>query len=297
MGGAFVAVANDSSATWWNPAGLAAGPFLDIALTRTTFDASDHLPPARGGMWGFSAGTPPFGLSYYRFRLTDAAGVAPIAQDRADRQDTGEAIAVRSVSVNQFGVTILQTIVDGVHVGSTVKYLRGTPRTSVASGVDPDDVLDAADAGEQGDAEGLFDLDIGAMAVRGSVRAGVVVRNVRDPELGTHRLPRQVRVGAAFDAEAAGLPPFVIALDADVRRYDAGWGDRRIVALGAEHWLRRSRLALRAGGRVNTAGEGGGVATAGASVAPRAGFFVDAHVAFGSDDADNGWSVAARVSF
>ena len=27
MGGAFVAVASDSTATWWNPAGLAAGPF------------------------------------------------------------------------------------------------------------------------------------------------------------------------------------------------------------------------------------------------------------------------------
>src|SRR5688572_15574551 len=34
MGGAFVAVANDSSATWWNPAGLADGPFLDTATAR-----------------------------------------------------------------------------------------------------------------------------------------------------------------------------------------------------------------------------------------------------------------------
>jgi hypothetical protein len=63
MGGAFVAVANDSSATWWNPAGLAAGPFLDVALTRGTFDGSDQRQPARGGTWGFSVGTPPFGLS------------------------------------------------------------------------------------------------------------------------------------------------------------------------------------------------------------------------------------------
>ena len=31
MGGAFVAVADDSSATWWNPAAPAAGPFLDLA--------------------------------------------------------------------------------------------------------------------------------------------------------------------------------------------------------------------------------------------------------------------------
>src|SRR5258705_3280193 len=32
MGGAFVAVATDSSATWWNPAGLATGPFADVAV-------------------------------------------------------------------------------------------------------------------------------------------------------------------------------------------------------------------------------------------------------------------------
>jgi hypothetical protein len=32
MGGAFVAVADDGSATWWNPAALAAGPFVDVGL-------------------------------------------------------------------------------------------------------------------------------------------------------------------------------------------------------------------------------------------------------------------------
>ena len=30
MGGAFVAVADDSTATWWNPGALAAGPFVDV---------------------------------------------------------------------------------------------------------------------------------------------------------------------------------------------------------------------------------------------------------------------------
>ena len=32
MGGAFVAVADDSTATWWNPAGQAAGAFFDVTL-------------------------------------------------------------------------------------------------------------------------------------------------------------------------------------------------------------------------------------------------------------------------
>src|ERR671910_2614356 len=63
MGGAFVAVASDSSATWWNPAGLAAGPFLDLAIARTTAGIDGTLPAARAGTWGLSLATPPFGVS------------------------------------------------------------------------------------------------------------------------------------------------------------------------------------------------------------------------------------------
>ena len=45
MGGAFVAVADDSSATWWNPGALAAGPFLDVAAgwSRTEFRQDGEL--------------------------------------------------------------------------------------------------------------------------------------------------------------------------------------------------------------------------------------------------------------
>jgi hypothetical protein len=44
MGGAFVAVADDSSGTWWNPAALATGPFVDLSAgwartERATADA------------------------------------------------------------------------------------------------------------------------------------------------------------------------------------------------------------------------------------------------------------------
>ena len=44
MGGAFVAVASDSSATWWNPAGIAAGPFVDIAWARSVTERPEELP-------------------------------------------------------------------------------------------------------------------------------------------------------------------------------------------------------------------------------------------------------------
>src|SRR5688500_16614278 len=67
MGGAFVAVASDSSAVWWNPAGLAAGPFFDMALAQGDVEAAETLPAWRQGFSGFSAAAPPLGLSYYRF--------------------------------------------------------------------------------------------------------------------------------------------------------------------------------------------------------------------------------------
>src|SRR5687768_13108730 len=125
MGGAFVAVANDSSATWWNPAGLATGPFLDIALTGASGESGDALPASRTGLWSFSLGTPPLGVSYYRLRLTDIRAASPTAPAEAGREDRAAGVGIRSLSVSQFGATVLHTITTGVSAGATVKYLRG----------------------------------------------------------------------------------------------------------------------------------------------------------------------------
>ena len=68
MGGAFVAVADDSSATWWNPAALATGPFLDLSLGWARTDVRHGgAPVARGRVTAVSLSTPPLGVSYYRF--------------------------------------------------------------------------------------------------------------------------------------------------------------------------------------------------------------------------------------
>lgn len=273
MGGAFVAVASDSSATWWNPAGLAAGPFLDLAIGKTD-DAS----------W-FALATPPFGLSYYRLQITDGQAFnATTGQVGGNREDRGAGVPVRSMSVNQLGVTVLRTLIPGVHAGTTLKYLRG--------------------AVDEGDAENKFDLDAGVLAVAGSLRFGGVVRNLRDVEFGGDgpgeaglRLRRQVRVGAAFNPEDATGIPLTVAVDADVRSYTAGSGERRVVALGAEHWVASKRVGIRAGGRFNTVGARERSVTAGVSVSPRPGLFVDGHVAGGGSAADQRWGVAARISF
>jgi hypothetical protein len=302
MGGAFVAVGTDSTATWWNPAAQAAGPFVDVSLGSAVTELTNQLPASRDRTSWFALETPPIGFSYYRYRVSDAA--TPTAQDRASRQDGGTGVPIRSVSVSQFGFSLAQTLLPGVHAGTTLKYVRGTARTGAASG-SGSDLLDAGDDLSGGDAHGQFDLDIGVIAVGGPMRLGAVMRNVREPDFAlsavpgaeTIRLPRQLRVGAAYDAEQAGSDSLVVAVDADVKTYEVATGDRRVIALGAEQWLFTRRFAVRGGVRFNTVGLKERAATAGASVALRSGLYLEgAYVGGGTVD-ERGWSTAARVSF
>src|SRR3954471_23584932 len=58
MGGAFVAVAADSTATWWNPAGLATGPYGDVSVGRALTDLKEQLPARRDRVSWFAATAP-----------------------------------------------------------------------------------------------------------------------------------------------------------------------------------------------------------------------------------------------
>ena len=257
MAGAFVAVADDSSATWWNPGALAAGPFFDLSLGAGT------------AVSGFSAGIPPFGLHYQRFRgaIDPTAAPSAVREDRRARDPLG---------ASQAGITLVQTLVEGVHAGVTLRVARG-------------EALDG-DTGTTGD------LDVGVLAVAGVMRFGAVVRNARNPRAGDVRFERGVRVGVAFDADRAGYGPGIVALDVDLREYEADAGRRQVIAAGAERWFGARRAAIRGGARVNIAPGGEAAGTAGASLALRAGLFVDGYVALGGD-AERGWGVSGRVSF
>src|SRR5215212_1661062 len=78
MGGAFVAVADDASAAYWNPAGFAAGSVLSMVIDRTTARVDPKGGPDAGDRSGllFAFGAPVFGISYYRLR-TDALTTLP----------------------------------------------------------------------------------------------------------------------------------------------------------------------------------------------------------------------------
>jgi hypothetical protein len=304
MGGAFVAVAADSTATWWNPGGLATGPYSDISLGGSIVDLEKNETSSarRDRLSWFSATAPVVGLSYYRLRITDIRGFGPTGQPSVNRQDTRAGVSMRSLAARQFGLTVVQSVLPGVHAGATLKYVRGTVRVGIDDGSRSDsDLLDAGEDLEGGNATNQFDLDAGVMVAAGPVRFGAVMRNIRKPDLGTDAtpfvLPRQTRIGAAIDAEQAGGPPFIVALDADVRTYATGTGDRRVVALGAEQWLWTKRIAVRGGGRFNTVGAKERAATAGGSVAVRNGLYLEGYIVRGGSEAERGWGLGTRVSF
>ena len=308
MGGAFVAVASDSTATWWNPAGLAAGPFLDIAVGGGVIEQDETLQGWRDQAFWATVATPPFGVSLYRFRITDIQPFAPTEQSPDGRQDTRVGVPLRSLSASQLGGTLVRTITQGVHAGTTLKWVRGSVDVGLGdSQMDPSDLLSAAEALDGGPTENHFDLELGVLGVVGQFRIGALVRNVMEPEFGSAalvpggpdtrvRLPRQARIGIAFAAYDSAKRPS-IALDGDILPYDTPAGERQVVALGAEHWFLARRLGVRAGGRFNTRGAQELAATVGASAALRWGLLVDGYAIGGGAEGEHGWGLAARVSF
>lgn len=298
MGGAFVAVASDSSATWWNPAGIATGPLIDATLSRTRIEVNDGLPAWRQTTWWFALATPPLGISYYRFQITDIQPFDPTGQGGASREERRAGVPVSSLSASQVGLTLVQTLIPGVHAGATLKYVRGTFHQGRDDSLaDPADLLDRGDALDDGETEGRFDLDVGLLAVTGPLRFGAHVRNIREPEFGRVRLPRQTRLGVAFDPEPTAGIPLTIAFDADVETYPSGSGARRVVAVGAEYWVLSRRLGVRGGAHVNTVGAEERAVTGGASLAVRRGLYVDGYVIGGGAADERGWGVGGRFSF
>src|SRR3954471_18410647 len=67
MGGAFVAVADDASAVFWNPAGLASGSYFSLVIDWNALETASDVPAPRDRSAQLVAvGTPPLGVSYYR---------------------------------------------------------------------------------------------------------------------------------------------------------------------------------------------------------------------------------------
>ena len=81
MGGAFVAVADDASAAWWNPAGLSSIPLAEVSVAGGTVStAGDGSRAVSPGTRGWRAcpisvffGLPVLGISRYVGMLTSSS--------------------------------------------------------------------------------------------------------------------------------------------------------------------------------------------------------------------------------
>ena len=289
MGGAFVAVADDPSAVFWNPAGLAGGQPAGATIEWVRFrfgnqDASPSAGPWRQSAKFVSLGTWPIGLSYANFSDT-----------RLVTAEDGSLLAQR-FSTKHIGATVLQTLVPGVVVGATLKYVRGTVATGPALETTVGEALD--EAGDlDGRSSGTFDIDAGAMLDGRVFRLGWTMRNLRSPTFdgiaGTAiELKRQSRVGLSV-FPGSGV---IFALDLDVNTAELPSGPRRNLAAGAEFLISRA-FAVRAGARRNLEGDRTTVGSVGASLALKPGTWLDGHFTQGRSRGERGFGIALRAGW
>jgi hypothetical protein len=302
MGGAFVAVADDATAGWWNPAGLASGAYFNVVVEkgRMTQPATPEggAPAVRSGTSGFAAAFPSLGVSYYHLRVSRWQPATSTGTAGDAREDPGVAGRARSLSLSDFGVTVGQSLGDHLVIGSTLKLLRGGVGASDVDG--SSDALDLADDLPVA-SHTRADLDVGAMAKFGRVQMGATVRNFTRPTFGEGEdavvLPRQARAGVAVAPSLGPGLALTIAGDADMTSTPTLFGDVRHAATGAEAWLLQRRLGFRAGISANTIGARRPASSMGVSVAPIAGVYVEAARTVGADDSLRGWTTTVRFTF
>jgi hypothetical protein len=251
MGGAFTAVADDATAGYWNPAGLASGALVGVTLDVNAFDTAFDAP-GRGAVPFAGLSTPPFGISYFR-TATSTVGTAG-----------GRNGAVEDVPVHHAGATVVQSLGDSdVAVGGTFGLVHGHGASA-------------------------FGADAGVMLSGALGRIGVAVHNLTAPSLAGLRLDRQVRAGVsvrlrdtvtvAADAEFLAVP------SATARE----WRD---AAVGVEaHPLEKvwARAGLHWNTTGSTAAP---VGTVGGSVELFRSIRADAQASFGSSKGDRGWGL------
>jgi len=270
MGGAFVAVADDATAVYWNPAGIATGATFDLQVSK----GDSHL--------FIGAALPVLAVSYYR--IDEVTGL-PTVSGSPDRQTGGSGeVQVRTLSTTNFGVTVVQTVVPGLVVGTTARVVKG--------------------AVEGFDGRTTVDLDAGAIVSAWDLRFGLTARNLRQPEFQTEggmvRMTRQFRVGAALAPRAlpSGIHgPFSVAIDADLTTTPDIRGDRRTVAAGGEYWLGKGIVGVRGGVRWSTLGDSRRALSGGISVRLPRSVHAEGQLTKHNESEGNEWSVGARITF
>jgi hypothetical protein len=133
MGGAFTAVANDASALYWNPAGIARLKKMEAIFCHTNWIADiNHefigyvVPAGLMGNFGFSASF----VSMGEFERTTIDDI-----ETTIREDDGEGLSPFSASDLAIAATYARNMTDKFSVGVTAKYVREKIAESSAGGM------------------------------------------------------------------------------------------------------------------------------------------------------------------
>jgi len=272
MAGAFVAVADDATAVYWNPAGTATGTLVSAVIDygRTEPERLPQTVRAQQDTTAFvGISATAVGFAYYRLPTYGTTAVA----GAQSREDVG---SVQPVTTDTLGVSLVQSLTDYIVVGVTPKVVWGPSGST-------------------------FDVDAGVMLAANRFRLGVVGRNLTTPSFETDEgatidLDQEVRAGIAWGSGWSGVSRVIVSIDADLKDRVTPLGDRRDVAAGAETWWLKQRLGVRGGWRRSTIGDGRVAVAAGLSAGLKPGMLLEAHVMRGQDD-DRSWSVGARMLF
>jgi len=195
MGGAFVGVADDASAVYWNPGGLAGGAYFSLVLDGSTAEAAPdglNLAASRSA-YLLALSTPAVGLSYYRLHHVTAAP-SSVAGPPAFR--------LESLTTQHVGATVVRSLFAGIAVGATLKAVHGLAGLADVPADTAEDAVEHWDVA--GQKSNKFDLDIGLMATSSVGRLGLLIRNVTEPSFETGNgtelaLDRQVRINTTGD--------------------------------------------------------------------------------------------------
>src|SRR5687768_13182066 len=132
MAGAFVGVADDASAVYWNPAGLATGAIVSflVMYSEEQFAPDDAQPAAAERHTGriVALSLPPIGLAYYRLGAYGTAVAPPAATSPSSREEVRR--SVQALTTSMVGVSLLQSLTDHIVVGVTPKIVRGQGDTA-----------------------------------------------------------------------------------------------------------------------------------------------------------------------
>ncbi len=124
MGGAFVALANDASAMYWNPAGISG-----LYQSEAVFSHADWLADISFNYGGVVMPIEGFGIVGINFTSMSMGEMEKTTEERPD--GTGQFFTVGSIAV---GVSYAKALTDWFSIGGNVKYISEHISNSTATG-------------------------------------------------------------------------------------------------------------------------------------------------------------------